>query len=712
MLLLWPAIVSVLLAICERALARDSDWQSPVYKNLFSVALPIPEVKVPIKSYPYEGAPTVDYYEVEIKPLEAQLYPGLSKTKLVGYDGRAPGPTFKMTKGREAVIRFINNADMASSVHLHGSYSRAPFDGWAEDEIQPGQYKDYYYPNGQSARTLWYHDQAIDHTAHNAYFGQAGFYILHDAEELAVPGLPQGDYDISLALAAKRYNADGTLWDPDVNGETTSLYGDVIHVNGQPWPFLAVEPCKYRFRFLDSSVSRSFQLYFENPAGKRVSFYVVGSDAGLLTRPVQSSQLDISMAERWEVVFDFTQCAGKNVTLRNMRDVGADEDYNSTDKVMRFVVGNKVTSQEKNEALPASLRTVPFPPPKAGVDRRFKFERSGGEWVVNGVNWHAGPEQRVLAKPERGAIEVWELENSSGGWTHPVHIHLVDFQILSRSGGERNSVLPYEQAALKDVVWLNRGETVRVIARYAPWDGLYMFHCHNLIHEDSAMMVALNITALAGLGYNETTRFLDPMDPKYRAIPFASSDYTNRVKDFDIKSIDAKCDVFTHMDAYAHVGDTVKALDDYWSSRGSGRATTTTAKSSTTTRTALVTTTTLVKSTTTKSAQTTTKAAATTKSSGKGSGRKRTARCFATCVIHHSILQLFWHSGSQYVDEHSFLLSSWRRRSRVYVFNDRCLPSLTSSLLQPSMGHYHLAMLSGVFLALCPWHGYECGLVP
>jgi FtsP/CotA-like multicopper oxidase with cupredoxin domain len=150
-----------------------------------------------------------------------------------------------------------------------------------------------------------------------------------------VPGLPQGDYDIPLALAAKRYNADGTLWDPDVNGETTSLYGDVIHVNGAPWPYMAVEPRKYRFRFLNAAISRSFQMYFEDPAGKRVNFNVVGSDAGLLTRPVQSNQLDISMAERWEVVFDFSQFAGKNVTLRNMRDVGADEDYNSTDKVMR-----------------------------------------------------------------------------------------------------------------------------------------------------------------------------------------------------------------------------------------------------------------------------------------------------------------------------------------------------------------------------------------
>lgn len=120
---------------------------------------------------------TIDYYEVDIKPVSYQIYPNLGKTRLVGYDGQVPGPTFHMTKGREAVVRFINHADRANSVHLHGSYSktilfllptakgfnillfvgRAPFDGWADDTTAPGQYKDYYYPNNQNARTLWYH---------------------------------------------------------------------------------------------------------------------------------------------------------------------------------------------------------------------------------------------------------------------------------------------------------------------------------------------------------------------------------------------------------------------------------------------------------------------------------------------------------------------------------------------------------------------------
>ena len=126
-------------------------------------------------------------------------------------------------------MRFINHGDRANSVHLHGSFSRAPFDGWADDVTQPHQFKDYYYPNRQNARPLWYHDHAVDHTAENVYFGQAGFYILSDAQEQSL-GLPSGNYDIPLGIFARRYNPNGTLWDPELNREVTSVYGDVIEV--------------------------------------------------------------------------------------------------------------------------------------------------------------------------------------------------------------------------------------------------------------------------------------------------------------------------------------------------------------------------------------------------------------------------------------------------------------------------------------------------
>lgn len=260
-------------------------------------------------------------------------------------------------------------------------------------------------------------------------------------------GLPQGDYDIPLGLTSKRYNPDGTLWSPEANGETTNLFGDVIHVNGQPWPYLKVEPRKYRFRFLDAAISRSFQLYFEQATkvGTRINFKVVGSDAGLLLNPVDTTQLDISMAERWEVVVDFSAYKNSNVTLRSNKKVADNTDYLHTDKIMQFVVGSTVSNNDKNDNLPAKLRDVPFPPAHATVEHQFEFQRQGGEWKVNGVSWADGPEKRVLAKPARGAVENWILKNGAGGWTHPVHIHLIDFQIVSRTGGSRGGVQPYEK---------------------------------------------------------------------------------------------------------------------------------------------------------------------------------------------------------------------------------------------------------------------------
>jgi bilirubin oxidase len=159
------------------------------------------------------------------------------------------------------------------------------------------------------------------------------------------------------------------------------------------------------------------------------------------------------MAERWEVVFDFTGFKNQNVTLKSNAKVADVDPYLHTDKVMRFVVGNTVSDKDQkgNEPLPATLRNVPFPPNKQGLDHAFEFQRQGGQWKINGITWADGPESRVMAKPKRGAVERWSLKNGSGGWqnlqTHPIHIHLVDFQIVSRTGSR--GVRPYEKEALK-----------------------------------------------------------------------------------------------------------------------------------------------------------------------------------------------------------------------------------------------------------------------
>lgn len=144
-----------------------------------------------------------------------------------------------------------------------------------------------------------------------------------------------GKFDIPLILSAKFYNQDGTL--QSTEGEDTSTWGDIIHVNGQPWPFLNVEPRKYRFRFLDSAVSRNFALYVAraNALDTKLPFQVIASDAGLLEKPIQTDELIIAVAERYEIVFDFSKYAGETLEMRNVPkvdDLGVDDDFENTDK--------------------------------------------------------------------------------------------------------------------------------------------------------------------------------------------------------------------------------------------------------------------------------------------------------------------------------------------------------------------------------------------
>lgn len=492
---------------------------------------------------------------------------------------------------------------------------------------------------------MWYHDHAIDHTAENAYFGQAGAWIVHDSAEDSL-GLPSGygKYDIPLILSAKvcrastlsvpgavpdisqQYNSDGSLYSPA--NEDDSLFGDVIQVNGQPWPFMKVEPRKYRFRFLNAAISRTFFLYFESSkkAGAKLDFQVIASDGGLLTGPQKSSDLYISMAERYEIVFDFSPYKGQNVTMRNTKDFAPDKDYLHTDKIMRFVVEDRSVADPST--VPPSLRNVPFPAPRPGgaVDQHFLFHRQGSSWRINGVVF-ADVANRVLARPKRGSVEIWELENSSGGgWSHPIHIHLVDFKVLKRTGGKRGSaVYNYEAQGLKDVVWLGPGETVTVEAHYAPWPGLYMFHCHNLIHEDHEMMAAFNISQITDLGYPETA-FADPMDSDYRARKEEAGGGT-----YD--GVNARVAELGRLVPYSDADKVDGWLEEYYKTKTSGPTSTTSSTSSTSTvaaTTSAASPTTTLKTTT--KATTTSKPKTTTTTSKKATTttkRKRDVRFHA-----------------------------------------------------------------------------------
>ncbi len=466
----------------------------------FNTPFVMPPVAQPVKV-----TATADIFDITMKSFRAEVIPGY-QTELWGYNGSFPGPTINARRGRETIVRHTNalpgvHPDLRykpwTSVHLHGSASLPQYDGYASDITNPGEYKDYRYPNIQDSRTLWYHDHGVHHTSSNVYMGLAGVYQLHDDLEDSLP-IPKGRYDIPLVISDAIFANDGSLVF-DTNGDS-SFYGDVILTNGRPWPVMKVERRKYRFRILNCSISRSYR--FALSTGD--PFTVIGNDGGLMPAPQQVTQFKHAMAERYEVVIDFSKYqVGQRVVLKNLSNPN-NQDFDTTGNVMAFDIAGDATDTTNN-MVPAQLNpnqeVMGLKESDAIRTRQFRFERSGGQWTINGKTWQDVVDSDytfLSASPGLGDTEIWEFQNTSGGWFHPIHVHLVDFKVLDRtvSSGRGSSVpsppFAYEKGP-KDVVYLGENETVRVIAKFGPQRGRYMMHCHNLVHEDHDMMVQFEV---------------------------------------------------------------------------------------------------------------------------------------------------------------------------------------------------------------------------
>jgi spore coat protein A, manganese oxidase len=422
----------------------------------------------------FEGT---DYYQIEVKEGSVQFIPGF-QTKVWGYEGIFPGPTIRQRNNRQAVVRFINRLGEPIVIHLHGMASLPQYDGWANDPVLPGYYKDYIYPDNRTA-TLWYHDHQVHETARNVYAGLAGMYIVHDDYERDL-NLPSGEYDVPLIIHDKLFDARGQAIF-DNNGEL-GVWGDVITVNGVAWPRMEVKRRKYRFRILNASISRSYQLRLNSGE----PFIMIGTDAGLLSSPVDTRSFRIGMAERYECIVDFSKYdIGDQIVLRN---VSPDNniDFTRTDVVMRFdVVGDAVD----DSVIPSTLRYVtPVDDlvKQAKRTREFRYERKNGLWVINGKTWS---QNQIDANPQLGDVEIWRLYNNSNGWFHPIHIHLLDNLIIDRNG----KPVPAYERGWKDVFYVGGNESVRVVGKYGPHTGRYMTHCHNTVHEDHDMMRAFQV---------------------------------------------------------------------------------------------------------------------------------------------------------------------------------------------------------------------------
>ena len=466
---------------------------------------------------PYKTVGDTAYYDIKAKEGTAQIARGYN-TPILGYGGYVPGPTIKVRKGTKIVMTMHNQlpathptfgTPVKISTHLHGSASLPQFDGYASD-VTPAKYKkDYHFPNFQPARTLWYHDHGVHYTAQNAYSGLAAQYHLHDDAEKAL--LPQGEFDVPITLSDIAFKANGSqLYD---DRSQSGLWGDVVLVNGQPWPAMKVKPRIYRFRILNASISRSYRPT-TSPA---VPMYMVATDGGLMPKGQPVTSWRHGNAERYEVLIDFRKMAGKQVYLNNLSNPN-NRDFDNTNKIMRFDVqqegalGADTDRAFGDSDIPGDLvsSTVMDLTQTSGMKvRNIRVERSNGLWTLNGQTWddviNSGFKS-VLANPNLGDTEVWDIQNKSGGWFHPVHIHLVDFKILNRNG---KAPFAYEKGP-KDVVYIGENETVRLIMKFgdknAPVQniGKYMVHCHNLVHEDHDMMHQFSV------GLNDRP---DPNDP-------------------------------------------------------------------------------------------------------------------------------------------------------------------------------------------------------
>ncbi len=450
----------------SNAVATTAKAVAPVFK----VPLNIPPEARPV-SIDAQGRPV---YELKQENATVEIIPGL-QTDIIGYDGMTPGPTIRVQADQEVIVRQINESDVYTTTHLHGGHMPTGNDGHPVDLVAPGDSQDYFYTNKQLPTTLWYHDHAMDATGAHVWAGLAGFYIIEDRYERSL-GLPSGRREIPLVIQDRTFAADGSLI---YNNTTTGELGDTILVNGAPYPYLKVSNNRYRFRILNGSNARVYNLVLSNGA----RFIQIGSDGGLLQAPVSRANMVVAPAERVDVIIDFGDAAiGDQIVLKNKAGSG------STAEIMRFDVARR---RPEFSVIPTVLRDMERLDPAASVEtRRWEFSKIEGSdrpWVINGLPYE---ENRVDAFPRLGTTEIWELVNKTTVG-HPIHIHDIQWQILDINGRKPG---PHD-AGWKDTFKIPPNGTVRVIGRFDDYVGdpndiksAYMMHCHILEHEDRAMM--------------------------------------------------------------------------------------------------------------------------------------------------------------------------------------------------------------------------------
>jgi len=482
--------------------------------------LPIPPAAYSSQLRPSPDDPKlkIPYYRLAMRPLQNKVHRDVKPTLWWGFGDSVPGPTFEARTGTGMLVEWVNELptshflpidhtlhgaeadkpEVRSVAHLHGAKVPPESDGYPENWFVPGKSAVYHYPNQQDAALLWYHDHALGINRLNVYAGLLGLCVIRDAVEESL-NLPKGKYEIPLVLFDRMFDLEGQLYypitPPPRSAWVPELFGNTILVNGKILPYLEVEPRKYRFRVLNGANGRFFHLSLSTG-----SFRQIGTDQGLLPAPVEVKQLTLAPGERADLVIDFKDHAGDQIVLKN--------DFSAP--VMQFRVSAGKVSDPSS--LPASLRLVPKIAESDAVKTRTltlgevdDMQQYPVAMLLNNSRWH----EPVTENPALNSVEIWNLVNLSDD-SHPIHLHLVRFQILDRRRFDafayqnEGGILRYRGAAIspdpneagwKDTVRADSGMITRIIARFEGFPGRYVWHCHILEHEDNEMMRPYDVIA-------------------------------------------------------------------------------------------------------------------------------------------------------------------------------------------------------------------------
>jgi spore coat protein A, manganese oxidase len=474
--------------------------------------LPTPKIARPVgvRPDPVNTVEKLPFYRMVLSEFESRVHRDLEPTRMWGFNGLSPGPVIEARSGNGLLVEWANELpqrhlfavdynlhgaerdkpDVRSVVHLHGAKVPPESDGYPESWYVAGKSSVCHYPNRQDACMLWYHDHAMGINRLNIYAGLLGLYIIRDETEDAL-GLPHGEHEVPLVLCDRRFTVDGRL-SYDVSPDPAApwipeFYGNATLVNGRLFPYLEVQPALYRFRVLNGSNAQFFNLSLST--GEPIA--QIGTDQGLLPAPVPAKIVSLAPGERADLAVDFSGSSGQQTTLK----------IGPVEEIMQFRVAR---GSSQGGRLPEKLRPVVPISESTAVRTRLltlnEYKSPKGEsmtMLLGAAHW----DMPVTETPALDTVEIWSLINLTED-VHPIHLHLVRFQILDRRSFDKlhyfvNGQLSYigpslppdpGEAGWKDTVRAHPQMVTRIIARFQGYPGRYVWHCHLLEHEDNEMM--------------------------------------------------------------------------------------------------------------------------------------------------------------------------------------------------------------------------------